>query len=336
MTNLKKFPKIELHCHLDGSVRPATVLELAQKDGIALPTDNLEALKDYLQVPDDCPSLKVYLERFALPNKVMQSKDNLYRITSELIEDVANDGVQYIEIRFAPRLHMALGLTYDEIIESVLKAVHEAPQKHHIYANLILCCMRNEDVAHSIEVVQAGRKFLGKGVVAVDLAGNEHDFPPELHKEAFDLAKSYGYHITVHAGETGIGENVEKSIELLHAERIGHGLFCKDVASAYALVKKNAVPLELCPVSNLHTKAVPSYSMHPFGAFYEDGIQVTLNTDNMTVSNITQTKEYENLAKHFDFRTDNFIQIYLNGVEAAFASNEIKTILKERLEDFIA
>lgn len=328
MTHLKKLPKVELHCHLDGSVRPETILELAQKDGIELPTYNLKDLKSYLQVPDDCPSLKVYLERFALPNAVMQNAENIYRITSELLEDVAKDGVKYIEIRFAPRLHMEKGLSFDEIVESVLKAIYEAPQKLSIHANLILCCMRHEDVSRSIEVVEAGRKFLGKGVVAVDLAGNEHDFPPELHKDAFDLAKEYGYHITIHAGETGIGENVEKSIKLLHAERIGHGLFCKDVPSSYNLVKSEQIPLEVCPISNLHTKAVPSYGEHPIGDFYKDDIFVTINTDNMTVSNITQTGEYEHLAEHFDFDQDIFTKIYLKSVEASFASNEVKAHLR--------
>lgn len=332
MTNLKKLPKVELHCHLDGSVRPETILELAKKDKIELPTYNLEELKTYLQVPDDCPSLKVYLERFALPNAVMQSTDNIYRITSELLEDVAGDGVKYIEIRFAPRLHMLKGLTFDQIVESVLKAIHEAPQKLGIHANLILCCMRHEDVKHSIEVVEAGRKFLGKGVVAVDLAGNEHDFPPELHKAAFDLAKEYGYHITIHAGETGIGENVEKSIKLLHAERIGHGLFCKDVPSSYNLVRSEQIPLEMCPVSNLHTKAVATYKDHPIYDFYKDNLLVTINTDNMTVSNITQTGEYEHLAKNFDFNEDIFTSIYLKSVEASFASNEVKDHLRSLVE----
>lgn len=328
MTNLKMLPKVELHCHLDGSVRPETILELAKKDGVELPTYNLEDLKAYLQVPDDCPSLKVYLERFSLPNAVMQTRDNIHRITDELLSDVAADGVKYIEIRFAPRLHMAKGLTFDQIVESVLSAIHTAPKKHGIYANLILCCMRHEDVKHSIEVVESGRKFLGKGVVAVDLAGNEHDYPPELHKAAFDLAKDYGYHITVHAGETGIGENVEKSIQLLHAERIGHGLFCKNVPSAYDLVKSEQIPLEMCPVSNLHTKAVPSYKEHPIGDFYKDHVFVTINTDNMTVSNITQTGEYEHLAKNFDFNEDIFKEIYLKSVEASFASNEVKAHLR--------
>jgi len=328
MTNFKKLPKVELHCHLDGSVRPETILELAGQDNIDLPTYNLEDLKSYLQVPDDCPSLKVYLERFALPNVVMQTADNIYRVTSELLADVANDGVQYIEIRFAPRLHMAKGLSFDQIVESVLKAILEAPDKYGIHANLILCCMRHESVQHSIEVVEAGRKYLGKGVVAVDLAGNEHDFPPELHKEAFDLAKEYGYHITIHAGETGIGENVEKSINLLHAERIGHGLFCKDVPSSYNLVKSKQIPLEVCPISNLHTKAIPSYGEHPIGAFYKDNVFVTINTDNMTVSNITQTGEYEHLNKHFDFNEDIFKEIYLKSVEASFASNEVKKHLR--------
>jgi len=328
MTNLKKLPKVELHCHLDGSVRPETILELAQNDGIDLPTYNLEDLKPYLQVPDDCPSLKVYLERFSLPNAVMQTTANIYRITSELLEDAAADGVKYIEIRFAPRLHMSGGLNFDQIVESVLKAINEAPEKYEIHANLILCCMRHEDVKYSIEVVEAGRKYIGKGVVAVDLAGNEHDFPPELHKDAFDLAKEYGYHITIHAGETGIGENVEKSIQILHAERIGHGLFCKDVKTSYDLVKSQQIPLEICPISNLHTKAVATYGDHPIGMFYKDGLFVTINTDNMTVSNITQTGEYEHLNKYFDFNEDIFKEIYLKGVEAAFASNDVKKYLR--------
>ncbi len=328
MTNFKKVPKVELHCHLDGSVRPETILELAKQDNIELPTYNLEDLKSYLQVPDDCPSLKVYLERFALPNAVMQTTDNIYRVTSELLADVAHDGVKYIEIRFAPRLHMAKGLSFDEIVQSVLNAIHEAPQKHGIHAGLILCCMRHEDVKYSIEVVEAGRKFLGKGVVAVDLAGNEHDFPPELHKEAFDLAKEYGYHITIHAGETGIGENVEKSIQLLHAERIGHGLFCKDVPSSYNLVKSQQIPLEVCPISNLHTKAIATYGDHPIDAFYKDGLFVTVNTDNMTVSNITLTGEFERLNKHFDYDEDIFKEIYLKSVEASFATSEVKKHLR--------
>jgi len=332
MTNLKMLPKVELHCHLDGSVRPETILDLAKQDGIELPTYNLEDLKDYLQVPDDCPSLKVYLERFALPNAVMQSKDNIHRITDELLEDVAADGVKYIEIRFAPRLHMVKGLTFDEIVGSVLSAIETGPEKHGVYANLILCCMRHENVKHSIEVVESGRKFLGKGVVAVDLAGNEHDYPPELHKAAFDLAKDYGYHITIHAGETGIGENVEKSIQLLHAERIGHGLFCKNVPSSYNLVKSKQIPLEMCPVSNLHTKAVPSYKEHPIGDFYKDNVFVTINTDNMTVSNITQTEEYAHLAENFDFNEDIFKDIYLKSVEASFASNDIKKHLRSLVD----
>lgn len=329
---MKKIPKIELHCHLDGSVRPGTILDLAKRDKLPLPTYDLDELIDYLQVPQDCPSLKIYLERFALPNLVMQSAENIYRIASELLEDAAEDGVKYIEIRFAPRLHLSGGLSFDEVVESALKAIDEAPGKYGIHANLILCCMRHEDVGHSIEVVMAGQKFLNRGVVAVDLAGNEHDFPPELHKEAFDLAKKLGYRITIHAGETGIGENVEKSVRLLHAERIGHGLFCKDAPDAYALVKTLQIPLEICPTSNLHTKAVASYGHHPIGDFYEDGLNVTVNTDNRTVSNITQSKEYELLAEHFHFNLEVFKDIYLKSVEASFASSELKSTLKKHVE----
>lgn len=321
-------PKIELHCHLDGSVRPSTLLELAQAEGLTSCKD-LESFKRYICVPQSCESLVAYLECFKIPISIMQTKAQLHRVAYELIEDVTMENVKYIEVRFAPHFHMKKGLSFGEVVEAVLDGLNTAAAQYGTDYGLILCCMRHLSLEDSLQVVNEGLPYLGKGVVGIDLAGDEHHYPPELHKEAFDLAKLLGYRITIHAGETGIAENVTKSIELLHAERIGHGLYIKDDPSAYDLVKTTKICLEMCPTSNLNTKAVSTISEHPLPRFILDGIRATFNTDNRTVSDTTLTHEIEitaHLMKDFDVL---YKQAYLNAVEASFASELIKTKLRE-------
>lgn len=321
------FPKAELHCHLDGSIRPETILELAQEENIYIPTTNLQDFRQLVEVPKDCSSLKEYLEKFSLPLLVMQKSGNIKRITKELIEDCKNDGVNYIEIRFAPLLHTEHGLTFEEIVESVLNGMEEGFNEFGVRSNLILCCMRHMSASSASEVIEKGRKYLDHGVVAVDLAGNEHDFPPEIFKEPFAQAKEYGYHITVHAGETGIAENITKSIDLLNAERIGHGVYAYKNSDVYNYIKENNIPLELCPTSNIHTQVVSEYKDHPFNKYYEDGLYVTYSTDNRTVSNTTMTKESEHLKEAFNYSIEDYVNIYKKTIEASFASDETKSEL---------
>lgn len=321
-------PKIELHCHIDGSIRPETILELAQKDGIEVPTTDIDEFRNFAKAPKNCSSLKEYLKRFDLPIAVMQSKKNIFRVVSEVLEDASSENVKYIELRFAPLYHMQKGLSFDEVIESVLEAMTFAKEKFDIESNLILSCLRHEPVEKSIEVVEKGKKFLGKGVVAVDLAGNEHDFPPELHKEAFDLAKKYGYNITIHAGETGIAKNIQKSVELLHATRIGHGVFAYKDQEVYDMLKAKNIYLEMCPTSNVQTKAVESYESHPIKNYFEDNILVTLSTDNRTVSDVTMTFECEMLGSKLNMTENQLIDIYNYSVDACFASEEVKAKLR--------
>lgn len=328
--SFNNLPKIELHCHLDGSVRPSTLLELAIEEGL---TDKrtLEDFKNYICVPQSCESLVAYLECFKIPIGIMQTKEQLHRVAYELMEDVASENVKYIEVRFAPHFHLSKGLSFEAVVEAVLKGLEDGSKAFQVDFGLILCCMRHMPLETSIEVVKRGHAFLGKGVVGIDLAGDEHNYPPELHKIAFDLAKDLGYRITIHAGETGIGANVGKSIELLHAERIGHGLFIKDDATSYALVKETKTCLEMCPTSNLNTKAVNSIEQHPLPRFLEDGICATFNTDNRTVSDTNLTKEIQLVAPHMaDFNT-LYKQAYLNAVEASFTTET----LKEKLRAFI-
>lgn len=326
--DFKKLPKIELHCHLDGSIRPSTIIDLAKKEGLEIPSTEISEIIDYVKAPESCKSLDEYLERFQLPIQVMQSKENLKRVAFELMEDSALDNVKYIEIRFAPTLHTNKGLTLEEIIQSVLEGMKKAESKYNIHGNLILSCMRHLGAESASKTIDAGRNFLGKGVVAVDLAGGENrDFAKEYIEE-FKKAKDYGYRITIHAGETAIGENVKDAIELLSAERIGHGIYSRQCREAYELVKKLGITLEMCPTSNVQTKAVNKYEDHPLRNYFNEGIKVTINTDNMTVSDTSMSKEVEVMTKVQKLSEEELKTIYLNSVEASFASEDIKSKLR--------
>lgn len=320
-------PKIELHCHLDGSVRPSTLYELALAERLIQPIDMAD-FQTLIQVPDDCDSLTTYLKCFDLPIAVMQSTDNIQRIAAELVEDVAATGVKYIEVRFAPHLLMNKGLDFASIVESALSGLKIGEAKTGTIARLILCCMRHLPVEKSIEVVTLGLPYLGQGVVGVDLAGDEHHYPPEIHEKAFCLAKELGYKITVHAGETGIGANVTASIEKLHADRIGHGLFIKDDLMAYEKVHQTRTPLEMCPTSNVQTKGAISHADHPILNFLNAGLPITLNTDNMTVSNITLNTEFAQLEKALGADLKDYWQFYENAIDASFATALEKEYLR--------
>lgn len=320
---ISNLPKIELHCHLDGSVRLATLKELGIKEKILSPDLGDNDLRTLAEVPAQCPSLVDYLKRFDLPLKVMQNETALARIAQELVEDAAADGVRYIEIRFAPHLHQTHGLGLNAIISAVVQGAKKGESLTGTRANVILCCMRHLPPESSIELVEAGRPFLGQGVVALDLAGDEHHFPPEDHAEAFELAKSYGYHRTVHAGETGIVDNIRKSVALLRAERIGHGVSLEKDAALFEEIRTAGIPLEMCPTSNLHTKAADSYETHPLHRCLKDGIRVTLNTDNRTVSHVTLSDETNNLL-NAGLDTAHLKTLYMNAVSVIFDSEHEK------------
>jgi len=322
-------PKIELHCHLDGSLRPETIIDIAKKEGFDIPSYDVEEIKSELIAPADCESLDEYLKRFVIPNLVMQSKENLRRVAFELFEDCAKENVKYMEVRFAPLLHTAKGLTIEEIIESVIQGIRDAEDMYDIKGNLILSCMRHMSAQDAFEVVEKGKQFLGKGVVAIDLAGSEGEGFCEKYIEPMSLAKKYGYRVTIHAGETGIGKNVLEAIELLSAERIGHGVFIRDCIDAYNMVKEKGVTLEMCPTSNVQTKAVTGYGNHPVYDYHKDGIKVTLNTDNRTVSDTNMTKECSVIFDEFKISEEDYRQIYYNSIDASFADVETKEALKK-------
>ncbi|ETI67217.1 adenosine deaminase [Neobacillus vireti] len=327
--NFSTLPKIELHCHLDGSLRAETIIDIAKKEGIPLPAMVKEEIQSELVAPLDCECLDDYLKRFAIPNLVMQSMENLRRITFELFEDAAQENVKYMEVRFAPLLHTAKGLTVEEIIQSVLDGMKDAEAQFDIKGNIILSCMRTMSVDSAFEVVEKGKAFLGKGVVAIDLCASEEEGFCGKFVEPIALAREYGYRVTIHAGETGIGKNVLEAVELLEAERIGHGVFIKDCAAAYDIVKEKQIVLEMCPTSNVQTKAVNQFSEHPIYHFHQDGIKVTINTDNRTVSDTTMAKECTIVFNEFQISEADYRQIYLTSVEASFADAATKEKLRK-------
>ena len=326
--NLINLPKIELHCHLDGSLRPKTIIDIAEKEGIELPSIDINEIEKAITAPLECKSLDEYLKAFEIPNLVMQSKDSLRRITFELFEDAAEENVKYMEVRFAPLLHTLKGLAVEEIIQSVIDGIIAAEEKYDIKGNIILSCMRIMSADKAFDVVEAGRKFLGKGVVGIDLCAAEVEGFCKTFVEPIKLAKEYGYRITIHAGETGIGKNVLEAVQLLGAERIGHGVFIKDCEEAYKVVKEMGITLEMCPTSNVQTKAVNNFKEHPIYDFYKDGIKVTLNTDNRTVSNTNMTNEISIATDEFNISYEDYKQIYYNSVDASFADLNIKEKLK--------
>ncbi|MGE6753688.1 adenosine deaminase [Rossellomorea sp. NPDC071047] len=329
--NHSTMPKIELHCHLDGSVRPETIIDIAKREGIHIPSFDIEEMKEELIAPLDCESLDEYLEKFSIPNAVMQSKENLKRITFELYEDAAKENVKYMEVRFAPLLHTEKGLSVEEIIGSVIEGMKEAEEQFDIKGNIILSCMRTMSAERAFEVVEQGKSFLGKGVVAIDLCASEEEGFCGKFIEPIALAREYGYRVTIHAGETGIGRNVLEAVEWLGAERIGHGVYITDCPEAYQIVKEKQIVLEICPTSNVQTKAVNQFRDHPLYDFHRDGIKITINTDNRTVSDTTMTKECELVWGEFAMSDEDYREIYMNSVEAAFASDEVKEGLKKYL-----
>ncbi len=326
---ITKLPKIELHCHLDGSVRVDTIIDIAKKEGIKLDSYERCDIEKMVQVPSDCTSLNEYLKRFDLANKVMQSSKNIKRITFELLEDAQKENVKYIELRFAPLLHLDGGLSIEDVIQSVVDGITKAEKMYDIKGNIILSCMRTMSEEDAILVVEEGKKFLNKGVVAIDLAGNEEEGFVKKYKKAIELARSYGYNVTIHAGEAASGQNVIDAINILKAQRIGHGVRIKDMKDAYDLVKETGVVLEMCPTSNIQTKAIEGFSQYPLYDFYKDGINLSINTDNRTVSNIDLSNEIKVISDKFNMSKEEYTDIYLNTVDATFADELTKEWLRK-------
>ena len=325
---LRTLPKVLLHEHLDGVLRPETLIELA-KDAkyTGLPTDNAQALSQWFIRGANQGSLTKYLEGFVHTIAVMQTEEALYRVAYEQAEDLSRDGVVYFETRFAPIFHTQKGLTHQQIVAAVLKGLERGRKDFGISSGLIICAMRNMNT--SLEMAELAVDFRARGVVGFDLAGEEGGYPPKKHVDAFHYIQRENFNITIHAGEGYGKESIWQAIQYCGAHRIGHGTrLIDDIAvvdgkavklgglAQYVLDKR--IPLEICLLSNVHTGATPSLSQHPFRILYQEKFRVTLNTDNRLMSQTSMSQELEAAANTFDLTVDDFEKITINAMKSAF------------------
>jgi adenosine deaminase len=322
----KSLPKIELHCHLDASVRVSTVAELGRKIGLDLPTP----LEPALIAPECCIDLADYLVRIDLALEVMQQREHLVRIGREVVEDLAADGVIYGEIRFAPQLHLRNGLGMQEVLNAVHEGLKQGEQQTGMKAGLIVCCLRHESGERSLEIAKLAVDNRDK-VCALDLAGDEARYIGAPHAEAFALAKREGLRRTVHAGEAAGADSIREAIDLLGAERIGHGVRIAESDELQNRAKVARLPLEMCPLSNVQTRAASSLPEHPIDRLFRAGLHVTVNTDCRTVSLTTIAKEFERLESTFNWTLAEFHQCQRNSAEAAFVTDDVRADLMRRL-----
>jgi len=324
---IQKMPKIVLHLHLDGSLRPETAKEWV--DEIRNQETELEKVQKLLMVEKDCRDLNEYLEKFDLPVKLLQSKEHIERATYELYEDLSKQNVKYAEVRFAPSKHLLGGLSYDEVIQAAIDGLNKAKEEFDIDGSLILCCMRGDDnKEENINTINAAKTFLGKGVSAVDLAGGEALFKTENFEDIFEEAKKKGIPFTIHAGEADGPQSMRAALRF-GAKRIGHGVRClEDEELVKELIDKK-IPLEVCPISNLQTQAVSG--THPIGELVKKGLAVTISPDNNTVSNTNIIEEYEYVLGNTGLTIGDLISMNITAAENIFGTPEQKKRLADRI-----
>jgi adenosine deaminase len=323
---LRRIPKAELHCHLDGSVRPTTLLDLGREYGVPMPETSANALAHHMYVRD-ARHLEDYLTRFDVTLGVMQSERALERISFELGEDAAADGVRYIEVRFAPVLNQRWGMSLEGAVEASLRGLARAQAAHGIVGRIIVCGLRHLSPDVSLELARLAVAFQGKGVVGFDLAGGEAGHPASAHRAAFLYAREHGMFCTCHAGEGAGPESVADAVHVCGAQRIGHGTRLIEDPRLTDELAKNGIAIEACLTSNVQTHAAKDYESHPLRAYFERGMRVTLNTDNRLMSGTTLIAEYAHAAKELEFSLDELCTLARTGFESAFLPDDERRAL---------
>lgn len=335
---IRQAPKVVLHDHLDGGLRPATVVDLAAETGYtALPTTDVAELGKWFRLGADRKSLELYLETFRHTVGVMQTRDALIRVAAECAEDLAADGVVYAEIRFAPEQHLERGLSLDEVVEAVLEGFRVGESRaaaagHPIVVRTLLSAMRQ--AARSLEIAELAVRHRDEGVVGFDIAGPEKGFPPTRHLDAFHHIARENFHITIHAGESFGLPSIWEALQWCGAERLGHGLRIIDdithdgdgyhLGRLATYVRDRRVPLEMCPTSNVHTGGVASIEEHPIELLRRLRFRVTVNTDNRLMSGVTLSSEFATLSTVFGFGLDEIEWLTINAMKSAFAPFDLR------------
>ncbi len=341
---IKSIPKVELHDHLDGGVRPETIVELAREQKVELPASDPGELAVWFHRGANRKSLSLYLEGFGVAISVMQTEAALERIACEALEDLAADNVVYAEIRFAPVLHLAGGMNLETVVQSVLRGLEEGKRRTGVEYGLILCAMRDQTV--SLETAELAVSFRDDGVVGFDLAGDEYGHPPKKHLDAFEYIRRMNFNITVHAGEAFGMESIWQAIQYCGAHRIGHatrlvedmvvhGTRIEKMGSLSHFVRDKRIPMEMCLSSNVQTGAAESFDDHPFPVYYRNNFRVFLATDNRLMSNTTLGREMHIAVTHYNLTLRDLEKITLNAMKSSFLHHDeriqiIYDVLKPR------
>ncbi|MDR1017618.1 MAG: adenosine deaminase [Lachnospiraceae bacterium] len=307
LEQLLSTPKYELHCHLDGSIPIKTFEDLLGR----------KVSKSEVTVASDNDSLDEYLQKFDLPLSIMQTTPELERVAHDVVAEVAKENVKYIEIRFAPQFSREKGLSYEEIMTAVIRGASIAKEETGVDFGFILCTMRQMSDEENLEMLKTCSRFLGKGVVAADAAGPEVGFPTSNFFSLFEEVKALGYPFTFHAGEQGDPQNILDAIEM-GAKRIGHGIAMKGYPEIQKLCRDKGIGVEMCPISNIQTKAVKTVEDYPIKEFLGNGVLVSINTDNRTVSDTSLIKEFEFLQEKYGVTDEEILQMIENAKKTAF------------------
>lgn len=324
-----QLPKVELHCHLDGSVPMETLKKLAEKQSFD------KALLDQVIAPEKCHDLVDYLKGFDIIHQLMQTYEQLEESAYATVEAAAKENVRYIELRFAPLLHTKADLTVPEIIAAVSEGIHRAMGEYPIIVNLLICGMRQHSNESNLSMLSEAIQTKEDLMVGFDMAGPEPDLANNHIEPLTAFAQENGLQITLHSGECGCAYNVVQAIHL-GAKRIGHGIAIQKNEAAQTLCLEEGTVIEMCPTSNIQTDAVKDWENYPLLGFLEKGIKCCINTDNRTVSNTTLTREYMLLTEHFGINYKTMKKLNLNGLAGAFTTLEVKRQLSKTIEQAYA
>lgn len=336
MELLHELPKTDLHCHLDGSLRLATILDLAERQGVVLPAHDEETLATAIHMGQVCRDLEDYLKAFDITCSVLQTEEALERVAFELAEDAARENVWHLEVRYAPILHTRRGLSLARIVEAVLAGLKRAERQYGISTGVILCGIRNIDPRQSFRLAELAVAYRRHGVVAFDLAGGEAGNPAKRHAESFALVLANNMNTTVHAGEAYGPESIQQALHFCGAHRIGHGTRLGEDGDLLAYVTDQRIPLEVCLSSNLQTSVVERLEEHPLRLFYDVGVRVSLNTDNRTITDTSITKELWLAHQHLGFTLEDLKVLIVQGFKSAFLPYRVKRDLLRRVNDALA
>ena len=312
-----RLPKAELHTHLDSSLRPETMMELARDVGFELPARDPAALRRFMRA-DDAANLEDYLKRFDYTIPLLQTPGAIERVAYEMVEDAARDNVRYLEVRYCPHLSQRGGMTLDAVMEAELRGLGRGERDFGCVARVINCSLRHYDPALSVEIAECSVRFRDRGVVAFDLAGGEAGRPPGNHRAAFDVAAGGLLGITVHAGEAAGPQSIAEAVHLCHANRIGHGTRLYESPELQAYIRDRRILIEANITSNVQTRAVRSASEHPVRAYFDAGLNVTLCTDGWLMAGVSLSDEYWLAHTDLGFSRPEIDQLILNGFAEAF------------------